>query len=411
MDQALSSPHRGGRQVRWLIRRWLVPPLMAWSALAAMAVPAAVHSRPGGAHDRDLAVVRGILMLPESDIDLATAKLTIDRLIEPSIDVPYHYDLDDPLGRNLRNKLLPVYLETRAGNCVSMPLLFVVLGQKLGIDLSIATSPNHVFVKYRDDRGEWFNIETTSGAGFSRDVWMRQQFPMTDEAIASGLYMRPLSRKETVVVMVGTLLEFYERQGLRELQLKMSRMALDHNPRDVAIILHQHAAWLWFRNLLVNRYVTPDDMPAAERALLVRYEAALRVLFQRAWLLGWRPADAAHGAHGLHAQWQREVHLVGQFCFGQQQRGRVQEQCELRKHAKCRADSERLLAVERRAKRQAGRTNAGAVASTGIATVWANPISNPQLPESFRAFFDSALLLGRMRDGDRKHDLGVEQSD
>jgi regulator of sirC expression with transglutaminase-like and TPR domain len=336
MDHSLSSPHCGGRRIRWLIRRWLVPSLMAWLALAASAAPASVQSRPGGEHDGDLAIVRGILTQPESDIDLATAKLTIDQLMDPGIDVrstlrqldamaaslkaaipanapsrlklemlrqhlytanawngsrPYHYDLDDPLGQNLRNKLLPVYLETRAGNCVSMPLLFVVLGQKLGIDLSIATSPNHVFVKYRDERGEVFNLETTSGAGFTRDVWMRQQFPMTDEAIASGTYMRPLSRKESVVVMVGTLLEFYERRGLRELQLKMSRMVLDHNPRDVAILLHQHAAWLWFRNLLVNRYVTPDDMPAAERALLARHDAALRALFVRAWALGWRPPD------------------------------------------------------------------------------------------------------------------------
>ena len=191
MDHTLSSAHCGGRRVRGLIRRWLVPPLMACvailvalAALAVSATAATVPIRAAARHDADLAIVRGILTLPESDIDLATAKLTIDRLMEPSIDVqaalrqldamaatvkaailasapsrlklevlrqhlytanawngnrPYHYDLDDPLGRNLRNKLLPVYLETRAGNCVSMPLLFVVLRQKLGIDLTLAT--------------------------------------------------------------------------------------------------------------------------------------------------------------------------------------------------------------------------------------------------------------------------------
>jgi regulator of sirC expression with transglutaminase-like and TPR domain len=338
MDPTLSSPHRGGRRVRGLIRRWLVPPFIACCAIAAAAAPAAVPNRLASTHDGDLAIVRGILMQQESEIDLATAKLTIDRLMDPGIDVPstlrqldamatslktaisagassglklealrqhlytsnawnghrpYHYDLDDPLGRNLRNKLLPVYLQTRAGNCISMPLLFVVLGQRLGIDLSLATSPNHVFVKYRDERGALFNLETTSGAGFTRDVWMRQQFPMTDKAIASGLYMRPLSKKEAVVVMVGTLLEFYEQQGLRELQLNMARMALDHNPRDVAVILHQHAAWLWFRNLLISRYPTSDDMPDGERVLLVQHELALRRLYERAWALGWRPPDDA----------------------------------------------------------------------------------------------------------------------
>ena len=283
MDHTLSSPHCGGRRVRWLIRRWLIPPLMAWFAVAAMAAAAPVKNRLGAGHDGDLAIARAILMLPESDIDLATAKLTIDRLMEPSIDVQAVLRQLDAMAASISRPAPGTACRCR---CCSW-----CWDRGWASISSIATSPNHVFVKYRDDRGELFNLETTSDAGFTRDVWMRQQLPMTDEAIASGLYMRPLSKKEMVVVMVGTLLEFYERQGLREMQLKMSRMALDHNPRDVAIILHQQAAWLWFRNLLVNRYLTPDDMPQAERALLARHDAALQNLFERAWSLGWRPAD------------------------------------------------------------------------------------------------------------------------
>lgn len=116
---------------------------------------------------------------PEDQIDLARSKLTIDRMIDPSIDVennlkrleamaqkirsmlpadasslqkmetlirylytagswndnrPYRYDLDDPFGSNIHNKLLPTYLAIRKGNCISMPFLFIVLGQKLGLE-------------------------------------------------------------------------------------------------------------------------------------------------------------------------------------------------------------------------------------------------------------------------------------
>jgi hypothetical protein len=42
---------------------------------------------------------------------------------------PFQYDLDDPLGQNIRNKLLSSYLDSHKGNCVSMPSLFVVLGR------------------------------------------------------------------------------------------------------------------------------------------------------------------------------------------------------------------------------------------------------------------------------------------
>ena len=38
---------------------------------------------------------------------------------------PFDYDLDDPLGAKPENQLLSTYLDTRKGNCVSMPTLFL----------------------------------------------------------------------------------------------------------------------------------------------------------------------------------------------------------------------------------------------------------------------------------------------
>lgn len=289
--------------------------------------------------DADLAVVREILQQPEAGIDLAKAKLTIDHMIDPSIDVdqtlsrldsmasrlrsmlpagasrrltmdalrfhmykanpwngnrPFIYDLDDPFGSNVQNKLLTTYLATRKGNCVSMPLLFIILGQKLGIDVTAAEAPNHVFVKYRDDEGRFFNLETTSGAGFTRDEWMRQQFPMTDEAIASGIYMRPLTKKETVVVMVGTLLEFYDRQGKQDHRIALAKVAAQYSPKSVSLILHEHQAYLakWKQDF-TSKYPTPNDIPMDKRALFSDYEGRMSSLYQQAYALGWRPPDQA----------------------------------------------------------------------------------------------------------------------
>jgi regulator of sirC expression with transglutaminase-like and TPR domain len=308
-------------------------------ACVAFAMVGAVQAQSSArSHDFDLGVVREILQSPEPDIDLAKAKLTIDRVIDPSIDVaaalaqldamakdlkamlpagasgrltmdalryhiykaspwndnrPFQYDLDDPLGANLRNKLLPTYLATRKGNCVSMPMLFIILGQKLGIDVTASMAPNHVFVKYRDDDGKLYNLETTSGAGFTRDVWMRQQYPMTDQALASGIYMRALTKKETVVVMVGTLLEFYGQQGLQQQRIAMANLALEYDPKDVSAILHQHSAYLWLMNLTISQYPTPKDMPAGKRDMVIRLQGNLRALYERAHSLGWRPLDQA----------------------------------------------------------------------------------------------------------------------
>ena len=306
-------------------------------ALVMLSSPA-LAQRAVSAADTNLQTIRAILQTPEADIDLAKAKLTIDHMIDPGIDVagtlaqldamakelkavlpagasrrltldalryhvyqaspwngnrPFQYDLDDPFGANIRNKLLPTYLATHKGNCISMPMLFIILGQKLGVDVTASTAPNHVFVKYRDDEGKLYTLETTSGAGFTRDVWMRQQYPMTDEALASGIYMRALTKKETVVVMVGTLLEFYGQQGLQPQRIALSNLALEYDPKDVPAILHQHSAYLWFKNLTINQYLTPDDMPADKRAMAMELEANLRTLYERAYALGWRPLDQA----------------------------------------------------------------------------------------------------------------------
>ena len=61
---------------------------------------------------------------------------------------PFGYDLDDPLGqKNFYSRLLTRYLATRKGNCVSMPILFLILGERLHLDVTLSTAPLHVFVK------------------------------------------------------------------------------------------------------------------------------------------------------------------------------------------------------------------------------------------------------------------------
>jgi regulator of sirC expression with transglutaminase-like and TPR domain len=149
--------------------------------------------------DPEIRVLRAILERPDAEIDLARAKLTIDRLVDPSVDVesalakldamataikaptdtraksseiaqvlrsylydagpwndqqPFRFDLEgDPLGHKVSGKLLTNYLATKKGNCVSMPTLFVLLAQRLGLEATFAASPEHYFVKYRDETG------------------------------------------------------------------------------------------------------------------------------------------------------------------------------------------------------------------------------------------------------------------
>lgn len=49
---------------------------------------------------------------------------------------PFAYDQSDPLGEKVRHKLLSEYLKTRLGNCVTMPTLFMIVGRGVGLHLS-----------------------------------------------------------------------------------------------------------------------------------------------------------------------------------------------------------------------------------------------------------------------------------
>ena len=311
--------------------------LLATVVIAAVTLPV-MAQRVADAPDPNLPALKAMLLQPEKHIDLASAKLTIDHMIDPTINIEanlrkldamtsdlarymqsktsnvertavlqdylykpgpwnasrvFEYDLDDPFGENIRNKLLPTYLTTRRGNCISMPLLFVILGQKLGIDVTTATVPLHVFVKYRGDDGKYHNFEATSG-GTIKDSELHRNYPMTKQALDNGLYLRPLSRKDTVIVMIEILLEHYKAIGLHEQRMKLAELILAHDPKSVrAMTAKGHAYYGMLKRDYLDRFPSPTHMPAAERE---RYQMLSRnnhLWYEKAEALGWREQDRA----------------------------------------------------------------------------------------------------------------------
>jgi regulator of sirC expression with transglutaminase-like and TPR domain len=120
---------------------------------------------------------------------------------------PFAYDHADPYGKDITNKLLSDYLDDRRGNCITMPILFTILGQRIGLNMTLAAAPSHLLVKFTDDTGRIWNLETTSGAGRARDKHYRDFLPISDLSLSSGIYLRPLTREETVAVMVDLVVE------------------------------------------------------------------------------------------------------------------------------------------------------------------------------------------------------------
>lgn len=124
---------------------------------------------------------------------------------------PYQYDLENFMGdSDYESFMVTRLLQTRKGNCHSLPYLYKILADEMGAEACLALAPMHVFIKHRDEDGKWWNLELTSGT-FSRTSFIIESFGVTDAGMQSGLYMKPLSTLESVALCLSDLIDYYEK--------------------------------------------------------------------------------------------------------------------------------------------------------------------------------------------------------
>jgi regulator of sirC expression with transglutaminase-like and TPR domain len=88
-------------------------------------------------------------------------------------------------------------LDGQGGTCVTMPVLYVAIGRRLGYPLHLVQAREHFFVRW-DEPGERFNIEATT-LGFTPrddDHFRHWPKPIPEEDIRQGLFLRNLTPQE-----------------------------------------------------------------------------------------------------------------------------------------------------------------------------------------------------------------------
>ena len=125
---------------------------------------------------------------------------------------PYTYDLENFMGDNdYESFMVSSLLKTKKGNCHSLPFLYKILADEVNVEAFIATAPMHVYIKHKDEQGQWWNLELTSGT-FSRTSFIMESFNVSDIGMESGLYMKALSDKESVALCLNDLLVYYDKK-------------------------------------------------------------------------------------------------------------------------------------------------------------------------------------------------------
>ncbi len=164
---------------------------------------------------------------------------TIDIEIEPNVlakHLPFTYDFEDIFGAQDWTKMFVTkLLQTHKGNCHSLPFLYKIICEDLGVKVHLAQAPNHFYIKHRSEKDGWYNTELTSGI-FPLDAWLFASGYITLDAVRNGIFMDTLSLRQSIAVCMVDLAKGYEYKFKAkgdEFVVKCCDKALEYYPNFI----------------------------------------------------------------------------------------------------------------------------------------------------------------------------------
>lgn len=179
---------------------------------------------------------------------------------------PFTYDFNDIWGyKEWSNMFVSKLLDSKMGNCHSMPFLYKILADEISIKASIAIAPNHFYIKHQNKGNGWFNTELTSGI-FPVDAWLMASGYIHLDAVVNKLYMEALSEKQMLALNLVDLAKGYERKlrtnAKNDFILKCCDTALKYYPNYInALILKAETKKKEFDALMIKHHAKhPADI-------------------------------------------------------------------------------------------------------------------------------------------------------
>jgi tetratricopeptide (TPR) repeat protein len=130
---------------------------------------------------------------------------------------------DDP-----NDLFLHTVLDKKRGYCLSLSILYLSLGERLGLPLYGVVVPGHFFIRY-DDGQVRFNIETTGKGGTASDEHYINKFKVPEGGNGS-IYMANLNKLQTLGCFFNNLGNSYSDVGNIEQALVALEKAVKINP-------------------------------------------------------------------------------------------------------------------------------------------------------------------------------------
>lgn len=185
---------------------------------------------------------------------------------------PFNYDFEDVFGhKDITNLFVSKLLETKKGNCNSMPYLYKILAEELRVEANLALAPNHVYIKHQIKSEGWYNTELTSGI-FPQDSWLMASGYIHLDAIKNGVFMKALNNKESLALCLFDLAQAYNRNfpdNDGEFVLKATNRALEVYPNFAkALILKAETHKEQFEKMMGKQQLgstNPENLKKAQQ--------------------------------------------------------------------------------------------------------------------------------------------------
>jgi len=196
---------------------------------------------------------------------------------ERFIHIPFTYDFNDVFGhQDWKNMFVSKLLDTQKGNCHSLPYLYKILAEELGVgkDTHLALAPNHFYIKHHSLKNGWYNTELTSGI-FPMDAWLMASGFIHLTAIQNGVFMKALTEKESIALCLVDLAQGYQKSQFYDIDfvIKCANKAIEYYPNFVnARILKTEAKGKKIKDILYTYNTNFSDVLKYEKTKKIFYE-------------------------------------------------------------------------------------------------------------------------------------------
>lgn len=171
------------------------------------------------------------------------------------------YDFDDYLGQGDYSKMfVSKLMKSNSGQCHSMPLLYLILAEQIGAEAHLVMSPNHSYIRFKDDNNEDLSIELTNGM-FSANSFVLNSGYIKAEALKNKLYMKDLSKREVLSQTFVDLASGYiHKYGYDEFVASVLDRALILNPNNInATLWKSNTDQVRFLQACARFDINPED--------------------------------------------------------------------------------------------------------------------------------------------------------